>query len=96
MINKIAEIDSNFRITNDIPKNITWMEAYDGPFEINGLYKPKKLNVKMFFEELHQVRYLFTNNSVLHAELICSINMEYAFFSFQENLNSNIFLSHFG
>ena len=43
MINKIAEIDSNFRITNDIPKNITWMEAYDGPFEINGLYKPKKL-----------------------------------------------------
>lgn len=46
----------------------------------------------MFFEELNQVRYLFTNNSVLHAELICSINMEYAFFSFQENLNSNIFL----
>jgi hypothetical protein len=38
MINKIAEIDSNFKIESSIPKNTKWIEAYDGPFEINGLY----------------------------------------------------------
>lgn len=43
MINKIAEIDSNFKNISDIPQNTNWLEAYDGPFEINGLYKPKEL-----------------------------------------------------
>ena len=45
----------------------------------------------MFFEELHQVRYSFTNNSVLHAELFCSINMEYAFFLILRKLKFQYF-----
>lgn len=43
MSKRITDVDVNFRTNDNIPSDTVWKEAYDGNFEINGLYKPEEL-----------------------------------------------------